>query len=127
MKPTVFDIRIDQGADWLEMSSFTWYDETGAPVDLTNFEISMQVRAKLGAKKPILEICAQPITDGFDVSLSFTAEQTAAIKTTPSELVWVDERQAQPMYYDIKLKQPNGKVFTLLQGFAYVFPGATEC
>lgn len=124
MRAGRYNINIEQGTDW-ELR-FTWKDGEGTAIDLTGYTACMQVRAEHGAKAPVLEICDQELT-GAEVLLQFTAAQTGAIKTDPKKLVWVDERQAQVMVYDIELKSPDLKTTRILQGAANVYPEVTQC
>lgn len=124
MRSGRYNINIEQGTDW-ELR-FTRKDGEGEPINLTGYTVCMQVRTELGAKTAVLEICDQALT-GTEVLLEFTAEQTAAIKTDPKKLIWVDGKQAQPMVYDIELVQPDGKTLRVLQGTANIYPGVTEC
>jgi hypothetical protein len=121
MKPALYNINIEQGADW-ELS-FTLKNADGQPIDLTGQNVSMQIKETF-ASKYIVNIFNQEI-NGYDVCLQLTSQVTSQIKIDIKKLVWANERPAQPFIYDIYLKKIDGRRMRIMQGKAFIYPGVT--
>lgn len=124
MKAGLYDLNIEQGADW--QLEFTWKDASGQPFDLTGQTVSMQIRPAFNSKEVVLEVKNQAIS-GSTVILSLNSGLTAPIKIDPKKLTWNEERQAQPFVYDIEITDLNGLKTRILQGQAFIYPEVTKC
>jgi hypothetical protein len=82
-----FDITVQQGATWsvqLQFKSFT-----GAPVDLTDYTASAQIRPSYAADAALLAAFTCVVTDPTHgiVTVTLTSAQTAAL-AAPASAVW---------------------------------------
>lgn len=119
-----YDLKIDQGADY--RLALKWKDTDGVAINLQGWKVCLQIRNEITSKAIVLEIHNQLLTDE-NIILTFTAAQTSSVKIDPKKLVWVEDKQAQLMVYDIELTAPDGKKSRFIQGFARIYPQVTQC
>ena len=107
-RPGNFTMQMWQGATW--HYDLTWATgDPSTPVDLTNYEARMQVRAEVDSTETILDLTSLlggAITLGGvagTIDLDLSATETAAV--TPGTHV-----------YDLELESDTGVVTRLLQG-----------
>ena len=113
----VFNVEIDQGADWF--FNVTYDQPQGTPVNITDYTAEMQVRSYPNDTTVVLDLTTEnggiTITgaEGL-VELHATAEQTRAI----------DEGS---YYYDLEITAPiTGVITRLVQGQAVVSAEVTR-
>lgn len=130
MQAGIYDIYIDQGADW--KLSFTWKDDYSAPVNLTGYSARMQVRKNLRDSVPLMTLdstVSGEITMGGTagtIVIHATAAKTTAIPIDFSQLAWVKTKQSQSMVYDLFVTNALGETTKLLQGVAFIHPAVTR-
>jgi len=110
------ELRIEQGANF--DVSITYYDSTGAVVNLTSYTARAKFRTTY-SDTAILTLTTENggITLGGaagTISLSVTATATAAL-SAPSKGV-----------YDLELANPSGNVTRIMEGKYIVTPEATK-
>lgn len=128
MAAGIYDIIIEQGADWRLV--LTWKDEAGAPVNLTGYTARMQVRETYASKVKVFDLTTENgrITlpgDGV-IELAIPASVSAAVAINPAKTAWIDGKQAQQLVFDIEMVAPSGAVTRLLQGAALFVPEVTK-
>ena len=129
MQAGVYDIHIDQGADW--SLNLTWKDGTGTPVNLTGYTARLQIRKSYDASTTKLSLTSSGGGivlggSGGTVAITATKTQTTAIALDYLSLFWNDDKQAQRMVYDLEMESSGGVVTRLLQGAAFVYPEVTR-
>ena len=129
MQAGVYDIHIDQGANW--SLSLTWKDDAGTPINLTGYTARMQIRKSYDSTATKLSLTSPSggiVLGGSagTVVLTATKTQTAGIALDYLSLFWNDDKQAQRMVYDIEVETSGGTATRLLQGAAFVYPEVTR-
>lgn len=129
MQAGVYDINIDQGANW--SLSLTWKDSTGTPINLTGYSARMQIRKSYDASATKLSLTSTAgniVLGGVagTIAISATKTQTADIVLDYFSLFWKNNKQAQKMVYDLELETSGGDVVRLLQGAALLYPEVTR-
>lgn len=129
MQAGVYDIHIDQGADW--SLNLTWKDGTGTPVNLTGYTARLQIRKSYDASATKLSLTSSGggiVLGGSAGTVNITATKTltTAIALDYLSLFWNDDKQAQRMVYDLEMESSGGVVTRLLQGAAFVYPEVTR-
>lgn len=129
MQAGVYDIQVEQGADW--SISLIWKDDTGTPVNLTGYTARLQIRKafKETSTKLDLTSAAGAIVLGGSagtVMVNATAAQTSGISLDYQLLFWKDGKQTQSMVYDLILTDSSSRVTRLLQGAAFIYPEVTR-
>ena len=129
MQAGVYDIHIDQGANW--SLSLTWKDDTGTPINLTGYTARMQIRKSYEASDTKLSLTSAGggiVLGGVagTIVISATKTQTSDIALDYLSLFWNDDKQAQRMVYDIEVETSGGTATRLLQGAAFVYPEVTR-
>lgn len=129
MSAGIYNITIEQGADW--RLYFTWRDTLGDPRDLTGWSARMQIRENYASKSPLLNLgtidgsIMLGNTDGT-VSIHVVGSTTQGIKVNPVDLVWQDGKEGVPFVYDLEMVDPEGVVKRLLQGAVFFVPEVTR-
>lgn len=120
MKATQFDIEMEQGATFDEISFTWWTDSTKtAPVNLTGYSARMQMREDYDDADPQFEVLSTTVGEitlggaAGTVDVVVPATKTAAIT-------------ARKGFYDLELVSPSGKVVKLMKGRVTVFPEVTK-
>lgn len=103
--PGQYDITVYQGATFSQL--LTWKDESGTPINLTNYTARMMARTSIDAAAPFLTLSSPSngITLGGaagTISLSISAAATALLESGG--------------VYDLELEDAGGNVTRLLQG-----------
>lgn len=128
MQAGVYDIHIDQGANW--SLSLTWKDDTGTPVNLTGYTARMQIRKAYNDSTVKLSLTSSSgiVLGGAagTVAISATKTQTAGISVDYLALFYHDNKPSQKMVYDLELETSGGVVTRLLQGVAFIYPEVTQ-
>lgn len=114
--PGVYDLRINKG-ETLELP-ITYKDETGQPINLTNYTARLQVRERHESTSVLLELTTENGGITIDgpagtLTLHLAAAASAA-------LTW--ERGV----YDLEIVSPSGVVTRLLEGAALTRPEVTR-
>jgi hypothetical protein len=116
-----YNAYIEQGANWLLTLTLT--DSDGEALDLTNYTGAAQIRETTISATVLATptvTFAIPRSSGV-VSLSLTAEQTAAITTTG-----VSWQKTSNYIWEFYLTATDGTVIRVLNGFANVSPGGIQ-
>lgn len=101
------DIEIKKGTTF--QVPFTWTDENGLPIDITGWEVRMQVRSEQAATTTLLDIST--VSGEITLSDPTNGEFTITLSdTVTSAFSWVVG------VYDIELESPGGVVYELLYG-----------
>lgn len=130
---TPFSFVIKQGADW--PITMTWLNDAGAPLDLSNYSMSMSICPSPGAT-PLLTINSTA-TSGSRIILGGTAgtielffahADTAAF--VASGLPLPSPLPDAPLMYrlgsqDLKYVDPSGLVDYLFEGSVFLAPRST--
>jgi hypothetical protein len=128
MQAGVYDIHIDQGANW--SLSLTWKDDTGTPVNLTGYTARMQIRKAYNDSTVKLSLTSSSgiVLGGVagTVAISATKTQTAGISVDYLSLFYHNDKPSQKMVYDLELETSGGVVTRLLQGVAFIYPEVTQ-
>jgi hypothetical protein len=128
MQAGVYDIHIDQGANW--SLSLTWKDDTGTPVNLTGYTARMQIRKAYNDSTVKLSLTSSSgiVLGGVagTVAISATKTQTAGISVDYLSLFYYNYKPSQKMVYDLELETSGGVVTRLLQGVAFIYPEVTQ-
>lgn len=128
MQAGVYDIHIDQGANW--SLSLTWKDDTGTPVNLTGYTARMQIRKAYSDSTVKLSLTSSSgiVLGGVagTVAISATKTQTAGISVDYLSLFYHNDKPSQKMVYDLELETSGGVVTRLLQGVAFIYPEVTQ-
>lgn len=129
MAAGIYDIIIEQGADWRLV--LTWKDAAGDPMPLVNYTARMQVRETWASKTKIFELTTGNggiVLDAGNgtVTMHLPAADSAAVPINPTKTAWIDGKQAQQLVFDLELIDPAGVVTRLLQGAALFVPEVTK-
>lgn len=129
MAAGLYDITIEQGADW--NLSMTWRDATGQPVNLTGYTGRMQVRETFASKVKVFDLTTENGLITLDppnglVSLRIPAAVSAAVPVIPAKTAWVDGKLAQQLVFDLEMIDQAGVVTRLIQGAALFVPEVTK-
>jgi hypothetical protein len=121
MPAGIYNAYIEQGADWRLLLSIT--DVNDAPLDLTGYTGSAQVRASAVATvvlaAPTVTFTV-PRTTG-QLTLSLTATQTKALVTAGLRF-----QETTNCIWELYLTAPDGTVLRVLNGDAYISPGGIK-
>lgn len=110
MTASRFDLTLEEGADYA--LTLTYYDSSGALVDLTGATAKLQIKDEIGSSALVSLTQASGITLGGTagtISIAITVAQVAALGANFEGL------------YDLKLTL-SSLVTRLLQGAVYVSP-----
>jgi hypothetical protein len=124
MKAGLYNLNIEQGADWT--LDFSYKDADKNPFDFTGCTVSMQIRPSFNSKDVVLEVKNQAIS-GYKVILTLNSILTSQIKIDTKKLTWNEGRQAQAFVYDIEITDLSGQLTRILQGQAFIYPEVTKC
>lgn len=128
MAAGIYDIIIEQGADWRLV--LTWKDEAGNALDLTGYKARMQVRETYASKVKVFELTTENDRivlpgDGV-IELTIPAAASAAVAINPAKTAWIDGKQAQQLVFDLEMIAPDNAVTRLIQGAALFVPEVTK-
>lgn len=129
MAAGIYDIIIEQGADWRLV--LTWKDEAGEPVNLTGYQARMQVRESFASKFKVFDLTTENGRISIDsatglVDMRMDAAMTAAAIINPAKTAWIDGKQAQQLVFDLEMIAPDNAVTRLIQGTALFVPEVTK-
>ncbi len=129
MAAGLYDILIEQGADW--NLTLTWRDTLGNPMNLAGYTARMQVRETWASKAKVFDLTTENglITLGENngvVAMRIPAALSAAVTVSPAKVSWAEGKQAQQMVFDVELIHTDGTVTRLLQGSALFVPEVTR-
>ena len=129
MAAGLYDILIEQGADW--NLTLTWRDELGNPMNLAGYTARMQVRETFASKVKVFDLTTENGLITLDppnglVSLRIPAAVSAAVPVIPAKTAWVDGKLAQQLVFDMEMIDGQGGVTRLLQGSALFVPEVTR-
>lgn len=129
MSAGIYNITIEQGADWRLL--FVWKDTAGEPHDLTEYTARMQVRASFDAKTPIFNLTTENggiYLGGIEgtVDVNIAAAVTQGVKVNRNELSWQDGKEGMTFAYDLEMIDGEGRVKRLLQGAVFFIPEVTR-
>lgn len=113
-----YKLQIVQGETLAKTFNWKAGSPTPTPVDLTGCTARMQIRAKVGAVAPLLELTTENGRIALGgvagtVQLNLTATETSAIN-------WVSG------VYDLEIVYLDGRVRRLISGSVVVSPGVTR-
>lgn len=121
---------ISQGADWIQQ--ITLENSNGSAVDLTGCAVHMQVRPYPGSDfvQVDLSTAASTITitnpTGGVISWDVPGSQTGLLTPTLNRPIGEWPLGTSLLgYYDLRVKFPNGQIFTYLTGKVYMRLGVT--
>lgn len=129
MAAGIYDIIIEQGADWRLV--ITWKDAEGAPVNLTGYTARMQVRESFASKVKVFDLTTEnnlialAAADGT-ITMHLPAAVSAAVVVNPAKAAWVDGKQALQLVFDLEMIAADGAVTRLIQGAALFVPEVTK-
>lgn len=130
MASTIYNIIIEQGADWFSGGIYCNADDAGKPdltdpVDLTDYTARLVVR-------PLLDGKPNPDVELVDISTTDTADGVIELGGALGTYdVWIksartDEIAApQKAVYDLIFTAPDGVVTRIWEGAAVVTPGVS--
>lgn len=127
--PSRFDLTARKNALWTK--TFTFADDTGTPIDLTGYELAMQVRLYQGAAGAALIDLAVVISgQGIRISNAAAGEIEITInKSTLEDLPLDDASRAdndpEVFQYDLKMG-PVNRAEVVLYGTFTVVTGVTR-
>lgn len=129
MAAGLYDITIEQGADWRLV--MTWKSPTGEPMNLTGYTARMQVRESWATKAKVFELTTENGRIDLDpsngcVSLHLSAGDTAAVQINPTKTAWIDGKQGQQLVFDLEMIDAAGVVTRLIQGAVLFIPEVTR-
>lgn len=129
MAAGIYDIIIEQGADWELV--FVWKDKDGNPYDLTGWTAQMQLRKDYASKAKVFDLTtdndriAVNLQPG-QVAITIPAELSRLVAVNSADLFWKDGKQGVAFDYDLELINPAGKTKRLLQGAVFFIPEVTR-
>lgn len=115
--PAQYNLTIYQGADFSQL--FTFLQESGGdPVDLTNFSARMQIRQRVNAASPIIELTSangRIVLGGTagTVTLTLNATETAQLPDTQG-------------VYDLEIVAGENNADRYLEGTVTIKPEVTR-
>lgn len=129
MAAGIYDIIIEQGADWRLV--LTWKNESGAAVNLTGYKARMQVRESFASKAKVFDLTTENGRITMDavngtITMQLPAEASAAVAINPAKTAWIDGKQAQQLVFDLEMIAPDNAVTRLIQGAALFVPEVTK-
>ena len=129
MAAGIYDIIIEQGADWRLVMN--WKDPGGVPMNLAGYRARMQVRETFAAKAKVFDLTTENGMITLDavnglVSLHLPADVSAEVPILPAKTAWIDGKQAQQLVFDIEMIAPDGGVTRLIQGAVLFVPEVTK-
>lgn len=127
--PATLDVVVYQGQDWGVVLEFYIDEEQTLPLDLTGYEVDMDVReSPLGTSSLVVALSTREAGEGagrativedtegapYRVRMALTAEETA-------ELPWRGRPKRRlparvDYFYDVELTAPDGSVRRVLRG-----------
>lgn len=128
MASTLYNIIIEQGADWIDEITLKTDGATEAdrvPIDLTGYTAKMQVRLAFAADEALVTIFETTSDDGLielggadgTISLRINAETTLALIT---------DGKPRSAFYDLLIVSPDDIITRVIEGVATITPGATQ-
>lgn len=129
MAAGIYDIVIEQGADWRLV--ITWKDADGNAMNLTGYQARMQVRESFASKVKVFDLTTENGRITLDaangiVTMHMDATVTAGAVINPAKTAWIDGKQAQQLVFDLEMIAPGGTVTRLIQGAALFVPEVTK-
>lgn len=129
MAAGIYDIVIEQGADWRLV--ITWKDADGNAMNLTGYLARMQVRESFSSKVKVFDLTTENGRITLDaaegiVTMHMDAAVTAGAVINPAKTAWIDGKQAQQLVFDLEMIAPGGTVTRLIQGAALFVPEVTK-
>lgn len=116
-----WDICIDQGATWSR--ELTFFDSAGAPVDVSTWAFTGQIRAYYDSPVVLATFAFAPGLTTNAVLISLTAVQTAALPVPPSQKSPV--RKKAVYIYDV-LADTGTEIDRVFQGSATISAEVTK-
>lgn len=129
MAAGIYDIVIEQGADWELV--FVWKDGDATPYDLSGWAAQMQVRKDYASKAKVFDLTTENsrIVLNFQpgqVAITIPAELSRLVTVSSADLAWKDGKRGVAFEYDLELTNADGKTKRLLQGAAFFIPEVTR-
>ena len=129
MAAGIYDILIEQGADWRLF--FAYKNADGLPVNLAGYTARMQVRESATGRTKLFELTTENgriFIDGPNgtVEVTIPASLSQPLVIDPKKLAWIDGKMVLQWVYDLELLSPDGHVTRLLQGAAHFTPEVTR-
>lgn len=129
MAAGIYDIVIEQGADWRLV--ITWKDANSNPMNLTGYQARMQVRESFASKVKVFDLTTENGRITLDaangiVTMHMDAAVTAGAVINPAKTAWIDGKQAQQLVFDLEMIAQDGAVTRLIQGAALFVPEVTK-
>lgn len=113
--PETYNITIYQGSDYALLAQ--WLDDDDVPIDLSDFDARMQIRASAHAADTLADFDV----DGGDITLDDQGNVRVDIGNAVSS-AWTWRRGV----YDLELESSGGSVTRLLEGTVTVDPEVTR-
>lgn len=115
----VYDFNMNQGDDYRLQVQLKYDDDT--PMNISGYEFKCRVRESAEDDNFIVEAEPNIIseTEGI-VEFHFRDEDTSQIDTTGN-----DYSELNKYTYDILMKNPDGEVLRVLNGYVFVSPGVS--
>jgi len=107
------NITIQQGATF--SLPLTWVDPDGDPIDLTGYDLRMQVRRNVADLEPGDPLVDLTIGEGITVTSAVGGAFTLRIAPTTTAILPIG-----PWVYDVEAESSGGDVTRLLEGRATV-------
>ncbi|QTI81484.1 hypothetical protein IAI58_19270 (plasmid) [Roseomonas marmotae] len=129
MAAGLYDIIIEQGADWRLAAE--WRDKHDDAVNLSGCTARMQIRENYSAKGAVLELS----TDNGLITLEgasgifrvrVPATMTEGLRAPATKLTWMDGKLIWRLVYDLEIVDDQGAVTRLMQGACLFVPEVTR-
>ena len=111
----VYNVEIDQGADWF--LDVTYDNPNGTPVNLTGYTAALQMRSLPSDNNAVLSL-----STGSGITITGSTG-LVAIRATANQTRSIDEGT---YYYDLEITSSGGIVTRLVQGQAVVLAEVTR-